>query len=158
MLRSVVVAVAERSLAKGDDRTPVGSRSTEPTLGELVAQFSEQSSQLIRSELQLALAEMRDKTRHAGVGVGLFGAAGIVALFGVGGLVATAILALALALPAWLAALVVTVVLFLVAGVVALVGKQQASQATPPRPEQAMESVKRDIETVKESRQHDHIT
>ena len=127
-------------------------------MGELVAQFSEQSTQLIRSELQLAVAEMREKTKHAGVGVGLFGTAGIVALFGVGGLVTTAILALALVLPAWLAALIVTVVLFLVAGVVAAVGKQQTSQATPPRPEQAMEGVRRDIETVKGSRRHDHTT
>lgn len=146
--------MVEHSVEQGPDRTAAGS--TEPTVGELVSQFTEQSSELMRSELRLALAEMREKTKHAGVGVGLFGTAGMVGLFGVGGLVTTAILALALVLPAWLAALLVTVALFLVAGVVALVGRQQTSKAAPPTPERAMQGVRRDIETVKESRHHDH--
>ncbi len=116
---------------------------------QLVSRLTQQSTELIRSELRLAQAEMTEKAKHAGVGAGLFGGAGLVALYGVGTLVATAILALALVLPAWLAALIVTVVLFAVAGIVALVGKKQVSQATPAAPERAIDGVKRDIETVK---------
>ena len=116
---------------------------------QLVSRLTQQSTELIRSELRLAQAEMTEKAKHAGVGAGLFGGAGLVALYGVGALVATAILALALVLPAWLAALIVTVVLFAVAGIVALVGRKQVSQATPAAPEQAIDGVKRDIATVK---------
>lgn len=132
------------------------SESTRPDVAvedassaQLVSRLTQQSTELIRSELRLAQAEMTEKAKHAGIGAGLFGGAGLVALYGVGALVATVILALALVLPAWLAALIVTVVLFAVAGIVALVGKKQVSQATPAAPERAIDGVKRDIETVK---------
>jgi uncharacterized membrane protein YqjE len=128
------------------------SAPTEQSVGELVTQLSEQTSRLVRSEMQLAQAEMQQKAKNAGLGVGLFGAAGIVALYGVGALVATVILALSLVLPAWAAALIVTVTLFAIAGVVALTGKNRVSQATPPTPQKTIDSVKRDIETVKEGR------
>lgn len=119
-------------------------------MGELVTQLSGQTSRLVRSELQLAQEEMQAKAKHAGVGAGLFGGAGLVALFGVGALVATLILALALVLPAWsVAALIVTVVLFAIAGAAALVGKKHVSRATPAAPQHTIGSVKRDIETVK---------
>ena len=129
--------------------TPV-SGSTEPTTGELVNRLTQQTTELVRSEIQLAKTEMTDKAKHAGVGIGLFGGAGIIALYGVGALIATIILALALLLPAWLSALIVTVVLFAIAGVVALLGKKQVSQATPAAPEKTIDNVKRDVETVKE--------
>ena len=116
---------------------------------QLISRLTQQSTELIRSELRLAQAEMTEKVKRGGIGAGLFGGAGLVALYGVGTLVATAVLALALVLPAWLAALVVTLVLFAVAGIVALVGKKQVSQATPAVPERAIDGVKRDIETVK---------
>lgn len=116
---------------------------------ELVTRLTQQSTELIRNELRLAQAEMTVKAKHAGMGAGLFGGAGIVAFCGIGTLIATAIMALSLVFPGWLAALVVTAVLFAVAAVVALVGKKQVAQATPAAPRQAIDSAKRDIETVK---------
>jgi uncharacterized membrane protein YqjE len=127
--------------------TSVGS--TEPTTGELINRLTEQTTHLIRSELQLAKTEMTEKAKHAGLGAGLFGGAGHIAQYGGGALVATIILALATFLPAWLSALIVTVVLFVIAGVAALIGKKQVSQATPAAPEKTIDSVKRDVETVK---------
>lgn len=150
----MVVPMADYRTEPGN----VGSRAApppEPSTGELVTRLSEQSSRLVRSELQLALTEMQQKAKHAGVGAGYFGTTGIVALFGVGGLITTTILALALVLPAWTAALIVTVLLFVIAGVAALVGKKRVSQATPPKPQETLDSVKRDIATVKESLQRD---
>jgi hypothetical protein len=123
---------------------PAGSRPSDASTAELLTRLSEQSARLVREELQLAKVEMTDKAKHAGIGAGLFSAAGIVALFGVGALVATAILALALVMPAWLAALIVAVVLFAAAGVTALVGKKQVEQATPAVPQATIESVKLD--------------
>jgi hypothetical protein len=120
----------------------------QPT-GELVSQLTEQVSTLVRDELTLARMEMVEKGKRAGVGAGLLGGAGVVALYGVGALLVTIGAALALVMPVWLAALIVTVVVFAVAGVAALVGKKQVQQALPPEPEEAMASGKRDVDTVK---------
>lgn len=116
---------------------------------ELVTRLSQEVSQLVRDELQLAKLEVSGKAKKAGVGVGMFGAAGIIALFGVGTLIATAVLALALVVDAWLAALIVAVVLLVAAGIAALVGRSSVRQATPPVPEAAMASTRRDIEAAK---------
>ena len=124
----------------------------DPTLGALVHDMTQQMSTLVRDEMRLAQAEMTQKGKAAGLGIGLFGGAGLVALYGVATLIATVILALALAVPAWVSALVVTVVLFAVAGVLALVGKKNVSQATPAKPEQAIAGLKEDIATVKGDR------
>jgi uncharacterized membrane protein YqjE len=132
--------------------TAASTPTSEASTGQLVSQLTEQSVQLIRSELQLAQAEMTEKAKHAGVGAGLFGGAGLIALYGVGSLIATIILALALVMDAWLAALIVTVVLFVIAGVAALIGKKQVTQATPAAPERTIDNVKQDIETVKGGR------
>jgi uncharacterized membrane protein YqjE len=123
------------------------------SVGELVRQLSEQTSTLIRQELRLATAELQEKGKHAGVGAGMFGGAGLVALYGVGALVAGAVIGLGTLVEPWLAALIVGVVLLTVAGVAALLGKKQVEQATPPTPEQAVESVHQDIHTVKERAQ-----
>ncbi len=128
---------------------PGHSVSDDPTLGALVHDLTQQVPQLIRSELRLAQAEMTEKGKRAGVGIGMFSAAGLLAFFGLSCVVATAILALAHALPDWLSALLVGVVLFAVAGVVALLGKKEVQQATPAAPEQAIEGVKEDIAVVK---------
>lgn len=128
------------------------SPDREPTTGELLSQLSEQTSTLIRSEMRLAQAEMTQKAKRAGIGAGLLGAGGVIALYGVGTLIATIIIALALLVDLWLSALIVTVVLFVVAGIAALIGKGQVQQATPVAPEHAVANVKRDVETVKEAR------
>ena len=123
----------------------------EEPIGDLVKRLSEQTSQLVRDEIRLAQLELQEKGKKAGLGAGMFGGAGVVALYGVGALVAAAILALATAVEPWLAALIVAVVLFAIAGILALTGKKQVEQATPPKPERAMASVQRDIDEVKES-------
>ena len=97
--------------------------------------------------MELARAELKETVDHAVRGASFFGAAGVLALYGGGVLIATAILALALVLDAWLAALIVGVVLLAAAGVAALVGKKQVDQATPAAPA-VKDNVKRDLETV----------
>ena len=119
-------------------------------MGELVNNLSRQMSELVREELRLARAEMQSKGKHAGIGLGLFSGAGLLAFFGAAGLVATAMLALALVMPAWLAALIVTVLLFAAAGVAALLGRRQVQEATPPKPEQTMHNIPRDVQAVKQ--------
>jgi hypothetical protein len=118
-------------------------------LGELVQDISRQTSTLIRQEMRLAQAELAEKAGHAGRGAGMFGGAGLVALYGVGGLVAAAILGLATVIEPWIAAAAIGAVLLLIAGVLALTGKKELEEAGPPKPEQALDSVQRDIETVK---------
>lgn len=118
-------------------------------VGELVKQLSEQTSQLVRQEIRLAQAELREKGKHAGIGAGLFGGGGLLALCALGSLVAAGILALATAVEPWLAALIVAAALALVAGVMALIGRREVDRATPPAPEQAVESAKQDVDHVK---------
>ncbi|HEY0932309.1 MAG TPA: phage holin family protein [Trebonia sp.] len=127
----------------------------EPVAGErsaadLVKQVTEQASLLIRDELKLAQLEMTRKGKQAGLGVGLFGGAGLVALFGLGCLVACAIIALSLVIPAWLAALAVGLALFAVAGIAALMGKSRLGRAGPAVPEETVSSVKSDVAEIKE--------
>jgi ABC-type multidrug transport system fused ATPase/permease subunit len=117
--------------------------------GELVSRISQDVSLLVRDELRLAQAEVSGKAKEAGIGVGLLGTAGIIALYGVAVVITTAILALALVLDAWLAALVVAIVLLAIAGVAALIGKKRVAAAAPPVPTEAVESVKRDVAAVK---------
>ncbi|MBL7261966.1 phage holin family protein [Paractinoplanes lichenicola] len=116
---------------------------------ELVQRASEQVSRLVRDEIALAKAELAEKGKHAGIGIGLFGTGGVLAMYGVGALIATLIIVFDLFLPLWLAALIITVALFLVAGILALVGKKQVTKAVPPEPKAAIESVKADVEEVK---------
>jgi uncharacterized membrane protein YqjE len=122
---------------------------TEQPLGALVHQLTQQVPELIRSEMRLAQAEVAEKGKRAGVGIGMFSAAGLLAFFALATLIATAILGLAEALPAWLSALVVAVVLLVAAGVAGLLGKNKVDQATPAKPERALEGIKEDIATVK---------
>jgi nitrate/nitrite transporter NarK len=112
-------------------------------------ELSEQTTRLVRQELELAKLELTEKGKTAGVGAGMFGAAGLVALYAVGALTACVVLALATAMAGWLAALVVAAVYAAVAGGLALAGKSKVKQAVPPLPEQATESVKEDVEWTK---------
>lgn len=118
----------------------------EASVAELVKQLSEQTSRLARQEVELAKAELTAKGKRAGIGAGMFGAAGVFGFYALGALTATVVLALATAMSAWLAALIVTVVLAATAGVLALAGKRNVEEATPPVPEQATESVKEDVQ------------
>jgi hypothetical protein len=129
-------------------REPV--REDDLPIGELVKQLSEQTSTLVRKELELARVEMTRKGKVAGLGAGMFGAAGLFGLLALGALTALLILGLAEAVDAWLAALIVTVAYGAIAGVLALIGKSKVQEAGPPVPEQAKESVKRDVEWTKE--------
>ena len=121
-----------------------------PSMGELVKQLSEQVTVLVRDELKLAQVEMTRKGKQAGAGVGLLSGSGLVALYGVGCLIACAIIAISGVLAAWLAALIVGAALLVAAAVVALIGKSRLQKAAPPVPEQAVDSVKADVEEIKE--------
>jgi uncharacterized membrane protein YqjE len=122
----------------------------ERPVAQLVQDLSQQTSTLVRQELRLAQLEMQQKGKKAGIGLGLFGGAGVVAFYGAGALVAAAILALATAVDGWLAALIVAVVLFALAGVAALIGKKEVTDAVPPVPEQAVDSTQKDIQEIKD--------
>jgi MFS family permease len=128
------------------NKKPAADRS----VGELVTDLTDEVKRLVRDEMRLAAVELRRKGKKMGAGAGLFGAAGLLALFGGGALVAAAVLALALVVPGWLAALLVAVALFLVAGIAALVGKKEVTQAVPPVPEEAITGVREDVDTVKQ--------
>ncbi|WP_028642395.1 phage holin family protein [Nocardioides sp. URHA0020] len=133
-------------------RTAAGARTETDSTGDLVSRLSQDVSRLVRDELRLAQLEVSGKAKKAGVGAGLLGGAGVIALYGLGVLITTAILALALAMPAWLAALIVGVVLLVVAGIAALIGKKRVAAAAPPVPERAVESIKQDVDAVKQAR------
>lgn len=119
------------------------------TLGALVHQLTIQVPELIRSEIRLAQAEVAEKGKAAGLGIGMFSVAGLLAFFALATLVTTAILGLANVVDAWLAALIVALVLLVAAAIVGLLGKNKVASAGPPRPELAMEGLKEDIATVK---------
>lgn len=119
------------------------------TLGALVHQLSQQIPDLVRSEIRLAQAEVAQKGKRAGVGIGMFSVAGLLAFLGLGTLVATAVLGLANVVDAWLAALIVALVLLAGAAVAGLAGKNKVAEATPAAPEKAIRGIKDDIATVK---------
>lgn len=151
---------AQRSapLTGTPDTAPTGSASTgsaatgdlsDVSTGELVRKLSTQLSELVRRELDLARTELAAKGKRAGAGAGLAGAGGVVALFGAGALVAAAVAGLATAMPVWLSALIVGVVLLIVAGMLALAGRSRLRTATPPVPEQAVRGVQDDVSTLR---------
>jgi len=117
--------------------------------GNLVKQLSEQTSTLVRQELDLAKAELAEKGKTAGVGAGMLGGAGVAGLLALGALTATLILLLAEAMDAWVAALIATVLWAAAAGVLALTGRNRVREGMPPAPEQTVESVKEDVQWAK---------
>jgi uncharacterized membrane protein YqjE len=122
----------------------------EESVAELTRRLSDETTRLVRAEVELAKAELAAKGKQVGVGAGMFGGAGLVGLYALGALTAAVILALSTAVAGWLAALIVAVVYAAVAGVLALRGKSQVQSATPPVPERAVESVKEDFEWTKQ--------
>jgi hypothetical protein len=123
--------------------------TSEASIGELAKQLSEQTTRLVRQELELARTELQIKGKRAGAGAGMFGGAGVLGLFALGALTAAAIAALDLAMATWLAALIVAAVYGAAAGIVALMGKQKVQEALPPVPEESVESVKEDVQWTK---------
>ena len=121
----------------------------ERSLGELFGKLSNETSTLIRQEMELARAELTEKGKEAGKGAGLFGGAGAVALLGAGALTAGIILLLDLAIAGWLAAILVGLVYVAVAAVLGLKGRDRIQAATPPVPEQTVDTVKEDVEWAK---------
>jgi uncharacterized membrane protein YqjE len=131
---------------------PAGDTQVEPRerpVGELLKELSEQTTTLVRQELELAKAEMAEKGKQAGIGAGMFGGAGLFGLLALAALTTCVIAALATAMDVWLAALIVAVVYAAVAGGLALLGRQKTREAVPPAPEQAIESTKEDVQWAK---------
>jgi uncharacterized membrane protein YqjE len=128
-----------------DGATDLRQQST----AELLKQLSTETTTLVRQELELAKAEMAEKGKAAGKGIGMFGAAGVVGLLALGAFTAFLIAVLDTAMETWLAALIVTVVYAAIAGVLALTGKGRLKQAGPPVPEQTQDNVKEDVRWVK---------
>jgi MFS family permease len=127
----------------------VSTPGTDTSIGELTKQLSEQTTRLVRQEIELAKAELAIKGKQAGAGAGMFGGAGVLALYAVGALTAAIIAALSLAMDTWIAALIVAVVYGAIAGVVALTGKKKVQEALPAVPEESVESVKEDVQWTK---------
>ncbi|WP_084219460.1 phage holin family protein [Spirillospora albida] len=134
--------------AQQDERG--GEHRDEQGTGELVRQASQQVSELLRAELRLAAAELKDKGRHAGQGAAMFGGAGLVAMYGAGVLLAAVVAALALVLPVWASALIVGAVLMAAAGVLAMLGRAETKKAAPPKPEQALDEARETVADLKE--------
>ncbi|MFL6082890.1 MAG: phage holin family protein [Mycobacterium sp.] len=126
-------------------------QAADPSTRELMGQLSSQVSRLIRDEMRLAEKEFQESAKHAGIGAGLFSVAGLLAFFGAATVIAAAVAALSLVLSVWGAALIVGAVLFIAAGVAALVGRSQAQEVTPAAP-RTVETVKADIQELKDAR------
>ncbi|WP_407344812.1 phage holin family protein [Pengzhenrongella phosphoraccumulans] len=118
-----------------------------PSVGELFSRLSAQTSDLVRGEIELAKAEISAKAKASGIGIGLFAGAGVLVFFAVGVLITTAILGLANVVPAWLAALIVAIVLLLLAGILAAVGKRSLDSASTTV--RAAENVNKDVTMIK---------
>jgi uncharacterized membrane protein YqjE len=117
--------------------------------GELLKELSDHTTSLVRKEIELAKAELGEKGKKAGQGAGMFGGAGLFAVFAFGALTTCIIVALDSAVELWLAALIVAVVYGAIAGVLALQGRNKVQEAGPPVPAQATESVKEDVQWAK---------
>ena len=135
--------------AERHDEGRVHDGQDERSTAELMRQLSDQTTTLVRKEVELAKLELQAKGKQLGIGAGAFGGAGLVALYAVGALTACVIAALSLAMATWLAALIVTVLYAALAGALALMGKQRVDRGTPPVPEQAIDSTKEDVQWTK---------
>ena len=123
------------------------------SLADLARQLSNQTTELVRHEVELAKAELRVKGKRAGIGAGMFGGAGALGLYALGALTAAIIAGIAEALPVWASALIVAALYGAIAGILALRGKKKVQQATPPLPEQTVQSVKEDVRYTKQRAQ-----
>ena len=138
-------------MARSDPQVHTYTNPADASIGELASRLSEQVSRLVHDELALAQAEAKQKAKLFGLGVGMFGASGVLAVFGAMCGVAAAVLGLANVMSGWLAALIVAVVLFVAAGVAALAGRREVRHGSPPVPTEAMRSTKDDVAVVREA-------
>ncbi|WP_209305835.1 phage holin family protein [Mycobacterium sp. PS03-16] len=129
--------------------SPESKQTADASIGELMSQLSAQTSRLVRDELKLAQKEFQEAAKHAGIGAGLLSVAGLFAVLGLATVIAAAVAALSLVLPVWAAALIVALVLFIIAGIAAMISKKQAEEVTPAAPRTA-ETVKADIREIKD--------
>ena len=133
----------------GNGNSDGGTDLRERPIGELLKQLSEETTTLVRQELDLAKAEVAQKGQKAGKGAGMFGGAGIVGFLALAALTAALIMAIDKATANWVAALIVGLVYAAIAGILALQGRNKIQEAVPPVPEQAAESVKEDVQWAK---------
>jgi uncharacterized membrane protein YqjE len=133
------------------EHDPGGAALSDRSVSDLLKQLSDQTATLVRQELELAKVELTAKGKQAGIGVGMFGAAGMIGLYALGALTAAVILALSLAMTGWLAALIVAAVYGAVAGVLALKGRSRVARGVPPTPEQTVQTVKEDVQVTREA-------
>jgi hypothetical protein len=122
---------------------------TEASFGELIKQLTQEVGALARQEIRLAKAELSQKAKRAGAGTRMLGGAAVAGLMALSALSACLIAALALVMPVAVGAIIVTVIWAAVAGVLALAGRNRMKEATPPVPEQTVESVKEDVQWLK---------
>jgi hypothetical protein len=127
------------------------AKAQDSSTSELIQQMSDQVTRLVRDELRLAQLEMTRKGKRAGLGIGAFGGSGILTLYAIGCLLAAAIIALATTVAPWLAALIIGASLLIIAAGAAMFGKAQLRKAIPPVPAHTVDSVKADVEEIKES-------
>ena len=128
---------------------PVSAREDDQSVGQLLRELSEETSTLVRQEVQLAKAELSEKAKQAGKGAGLLAGAAVMGVALLGAFTAFLIAVIALALSVWLAALVVTMVYAVVVAVLALAGRSALRKATPVKPEQTIDTVKEDVQWAK---------
>jgi uncharacterized membrane protein YqjE len=128
---------------------PERGAEDERSVGELLRELSAETSTLVRQEVQLAKAELTEKGKQAGKGAGLLGGAAVMGLALLGAFTAFLIAVIALAVPVWLSALIVTVLYGVIAGVLALAGKKALQQAGPAKPEQTIDTLKEDAQWAK---------
>ncbi len=122
-------------------------------VSELMRELATETSTLVRQELELAKAEMAQKARRAGPGVGMIGAAAVIGLAALGALTAFLILVLDGVLPNWLAALIVALAYAAIAAGLYFAGRGRVKEAAPPMPERAAESVREDVQEVQRAKQ-----
>jgi uncharacterized membrane protein YqjE len=154
-LGTAMVSAGQRGYVSAMSETSGQGDLRELSTGDLVAQLSKQVSRLVRDELRLAQVELQQKGKRAGLGAGLAGAGGVLALLGLAAVELAAIVALALVLPLWAAALIIGGGVLLLAAILGWGGARQVKRGVPPIPEQAIASVQRDAQVIKERGKHE---
>ena len=132
------------------EQTTTGAQAPKKrSLLSLITDVPTLVQELIQREIDLVKTEMITKLKALGIGVGLLVAAAIVVLFAVGVLLTAAVLALSIVLPGWLSALIIAVFLLLVAALIAFIGYRRLQPGIPPVPNEAIDSLKRDLQAIR---------